>query len=679
MQLTASDQCDLAGLPELIRRDVESWLKMLHPVWRAHEAKAPIVAVLDRAARESGKALPTFTRKWYALKKDGWKGLINRARYQLDRNAGLPAEFITFWKTLLEAHQRDTGGREAHRKLIRQWRSWRSGVPADAMPGYDAAPEPEAATGMPRGWTLVNLRKHGLTRYERALRRRGTMAAKNFLPSVRTTRVGIEFFSHLMFDDQWHDVHVNFIGRDGVAINRKAMRPLSFNALDVASACDFTRAYKPIIWNHADQKRQMLTEADFFWFLVHVLTEFGWRGDIGTVFIHEHGTANVNGIIRQRITEATDGKVTFSAGGIMGAPLRKGLFFEGQPRGNFKFKAHRESWFNLFRNYCAHLIAPTGRNRDMAPEENYGLLKYNNMMIRAMDHLPPERAAMLALPVLNWHQYVPLADAIAELINRRVDHNLEGWELLGHIAQEVRLDLTSDKFLGVREIAALQDGHAQQLALALMSKEGYGRTRNLSPREVFDAARDEAPLTRLNPHLWNLIIPAEYAHEARVTAQHEIIVRDRTVSPEPMIFQSLVRTERGREQIIPPGEAVRVYMNPFRPQQALICELNDARIGLAQRMAVPCRTDLDGMTRVNGGVKHLESHLQRQAAQRARAVMDERSTAREHNTAIIAGENVTVEEMEAAEAADAGMEIISAPAPYESSAPDDEAFDPLES
>jgi hypothetical protein len=487
------------------------------------------------------------------------------------------------------------------------------------------------------------------------------MAAKNLLPSIRTTRVGMEFMEMVMFDDQWHDVHVNFIGTDGVVINKKAMRPLSFNALDVATGCDFTRSYKPIIWNEAEGKREMLTEADFFWFLIHVLTEYGWREDIGTTFVIEHGTASASHAIREAIREATQGKVIFQTGGILGAPLRKGMMFEGQPRGNFKLKAHRESWFNLFRNYSSGLIGASGRNPENAPEEQYGLAKYNNMLLRAMEKLPPARAALLQHPLLNWHQYVPLAEQIAELINRRIDHDLEGWEAMGHIAHEVRLHANDDRWLGMAEIEKL-DTSAQTVALALMRQPGYGRSRNLSPREVFDMGRATAPIRKLSPRLWNIVIPNEYAYTAKVTDQHEIIIRDRLITPEPLIFTSLVKDDRGREIVIHPGEEVRVYMNPFKPQHALICEPNDSAIGIAHRMMAPSRLDTDGIMRATGTVRHLEKVLQARSTQRAQGIMNERSAMKEHNERVLTGKPVTEAEHEAATAAEEVIHFDEPPA-----------------
>ena len=647
----SEESLTLSTLPDAARAEVDVWRKRLATVWRVKQEGGNIVAEMERAARQHSIPFPTLRAKWYAYIKQGPLGLINRAKYREKGVQSLPHLFMEFWKQLLENHQRDRSGREAHRKLMRQLVAWRGGDDTAAIPGYDSPPPNDIYTAHPRGWSLANLRRHGLSKYLKALRRQGTMAAKNFLPSVRSTRVGLDHMEMVMVDDQWHDVHINFVNERGEVINRRLMRPLSFNALDVSSGCDFAAGYKPIIWDEFTQQRKMLTEKDFFWFVIHILSETGWRADGGTTIVHEHGTANLSQALRDRIIAATDGGVRFSSGGILGEPMRKGMLFAGQPRGNFKFKSHRESWFNLFRNYCCALPANTGLNPKMSPEENYGLTKYNNMLLRAMDNMPPQRSALLMLPALNWHQFVPLANQIRELINRRIDHNLEGWEELGRIAQEVRLHQQDDRWLSLADIAKMENPQAQALALSLMDQPGYSRSRQLSPHEAFDQGRNSTGLTKLSPRLWNVIMPAEFAHTVKVNDKHEIIIRDREVSPSPLVYIAHVRTARGREEIIPAGETVRVYCNPYRPETILVCEPDDSAIGLATLMPTPSRMDTDGMLRVNGGVKALESHLQRESAARAAGIMEQRAAMRGHNQRVLGGQPVTADEIAASDAA----------------------------
>lgn len=647
LALNPADQLELGRMPLECRTDVEAWLQRLRIVARRIQDGERICTVMAQEARVCAIPVSTFRRQWDRLRVHGWRGLVNRAKFPVDRNVGLPPLFVKEWNKILLLHQRDTAGRQARRVLLARWRAWRGGhgLPGDesaAIPGYDHAPAPEKYTGYPLGWSLQNLMRNGPSRYEKALRRQGTMAAKALLPSIRTTRVGMEVGQMYMPDDQWHDTYVNLIGREGEVINKRAMRPISFNMIDVLSGCDFTRGHRPIIWDDVSKSKKMFAPQDFFWFLIHVLSDYGWRSDIGTVIVMEHGTATVNDLIRRAITAHTEGKVTFQLGGIGGDPL-KGLFYEGQSRGNFKVKAHRESWFNLFRNYTSALLGPTGLSPEMAPEESHGLLRYNQTLLKAMKELGPKRAALLRMPILNWFDYVPIANTITECINQRSDHELEGWAEMGFIAQDVRLNTTSDHWLSLSDIHALPDPTAQQLALSLMTVEGHRRDRRLSPREVFDQGRREGEFKRLNPHFLNQVVPKDkgYFHELRVNERHEILVPDADRPGVPLCYPAMVTNYKGREETLHPGDEVRVYVNPFSPQQALICEPNDAAIGLATQMVRPMRGDADAMARNAGMVSHLEAHLNRAARHQAADLAAERAELHEHNERVIQGEPVT--------------------------------------
>src|SRR6185295_476494 len=123
--------------------------------------------------RAAGVKYATFLRKWYCYRDRGWRGLINRARHPKDRGVGLPQQFVQFWRGILEDHQRDRTGKAAFRQLTMQWRAWRAGDDSLAIPGYELPPPPDVSTGFPRGWSIPNLRRHGLKKYEKALRHQG--------------------------------------------------------------------------------------------------------------------------------------------------------------------------------------------------------------------------------------------------------------------------------------------------------------------------------------------------------------------------------------------------------------------------------------------------------------------------------------------------------------------------
>jgi len=644
LTLSDSDTLLLSKIGFTPREDVEKWLRLLGPI--VDEVKvmgSPITVAIKRHAMKAGIAWQTVYKKLTRFERYGVRGLINQQTTPLDRNLGLPQAFRVYWQGLMLSHQRDTTGKQAHRQLVTLWKAWRAGDDTKAIPGYDTCPEAETYTQLPHGWSLQNLMKHAPTKFARKLARKGPAAVKDFLPLIRTTRVGLDFMELIEFDDQWHDVYINMLG-----VNRAATRPLSFNALDVFTACDFARGYKPIIVDDATGKRSMLKEQDFFWFVLHILTEYGWRmDDKGSTFIVEHGTANMNATLKASIQMATQGRVNFSSGGIYGAPLMAGLQFGGQARGNFKFKGHRESWFNLFRNYSAALPAPTGLSPEAAPEESYGLLRYNDKMLKLREHLSPERQALLKLPILPWEKYTQLADQIAEIINLREDHELEGWEKLGFTINEARLPGVADQWFSLTQLADM-GGEMEAMARGLMKQPGYSRLRKLSPREVFNSMRQQAPLRRLSPQLWHMVIPAEYAIATQVTSQHTLRVKRDEFGPETLEWWCPPMNSAGRQVILHAGEKVLLYVNPYALTTALVCDLKGAPIGTVNMPGKPARNDLDGWAELHGKRKTLEAALSRPVKHHLTSLAEERTAMIAHNQAVIDGSPVTPAEISSA-------------------------------
>jgi len=75
----------------------------------------------------------------------------------------LPAEFITFWQSLVESFQRRST-RATHRELVRRWYA---GV---AIPGY---PRHSPNASLPSGWSYCNLLRHLPSKAQFILRRHG--------------------------------------------------------------------------------------------------------------------------------------------------------------------------------------------------------------------------------------------------------------------------------------------------------------------------------------------------------------------------------------------------------------------------------------------------------------------------------------------------------------------------
>jgi hypothetical protein len=385
-----NELADFARLPETCRAEVRVRLRTIRGILALRRG---IQAAIAERAPGLGWS-PKTLRKYCDLYRHthDWRVLIDKSRYPDAEDRGsIPRPLEELWKSLCERNQRKC--KPAYRELIRLWRR---GEPADLE-----WPAVDPLTSLPRGCTYRNLMRYQPTKYELTLARIGRGAASAMLPKVLRTRVGIEPGQIFIHDDQDYDVQLAFVG-----VNRKMTRPSGFNALDFASGCEVLQGYKPTVLN-ADGSKQKLRQVDYEWFVVNHLTTVGYRED-GTLIICEHGTTKAGQDFLDRVALATGGAVTFDASGIHGEQIA-GLF-RGQPRGNPRYKASRESWFNLLRNEMASLPGPTGMNPAHAPEESYGMAMYVRDLMDAIA-ARPDLAERLEFPVLRWADFLRLTSS----------------------------------------------------------------------------------------------------------------------------------------------------------------------------------------------------------------------------------------------------------------------------
>jgi hypothetical protein len=587
---------ELATLPEGLRQEIARWTQIIRAV---ESLGKPVTAAMQRVAEQHGVAYKTLTRKYYTVRKTGdLLDLADRRRVaelQAASALRLPHDFLEHWRGLLEKYQRDTTGRAAHRDLIR---AWRAGEP---IPGYSSRPQPEPCTGIPAGWSYRNLLRYKPSPIQLKGARIGRSAASQLLPSVYSTRVGIQPGQIYIFDDQEYDIRCVFPG----APTRTWFRPVGFNVLDLSTGCDFFRGYKPVTSN-ADGAREKLRQLDFEWFVVGVLTSVGYLPS-GTTFIVEHGTTKAGKDFLSRVAQATGDAITWQASGVHGEQLA-GLF-RGQPRGNPKYKAHRESWFNLLRNEMAALPAPTGLNRDHDKEESYGLEKYTRQLLDAAAVLPSEISERLRFPALPWQDFIFVANQIAERINQRTDHELEGWQAMGRVAMEWRLD-QDQPWLPQSKFLALPDNRRALAESIIASDPTLCRYRKLSPAEVW--ATSAQSLTRVSGAMVPILLGPDASRQVTVSKTHELIIQDRDLHPEPMVFRSTLTNSR---QLLA-GQELRVYLNPYNPTELQVCDPAGRWLGTAERVQSHCKTDTDALAREYGRVRKLESSLLTPVARR---------------------------------------------------------------
>jgi len=655
-EIPAADLADFSRLPDKVRSAIRQKLGALATIHAAPSILPACKAQATRLQHHRGFSANRLRTQYYEYTKSGdWRVLIDRSSAGKDftdrQEVALPGEFIEFWRGLCERFQRKS--RPARRELLLIWRTHQGSdhKPHKTIPGYVSSsssssssssipcpsgwPVADPKTGIPLGWSEANLYRYAPTRFELTAARISRAAAAEFRPQVLTTRVGLRVGQYLVFDDQEYDVKINFPG------NSRAMRPLGLNSLDLFSACLFAYSFKPAIWNAEAEAKQKLKEVDMLWFTVHVLTSYGYRDDdAGTTLNVEHGTAAIREDFEQRIFDATHGKVRVERSGITRANSFDGLF-EGQARGNFRFKAALESIFNLVRNEMAMLPGQTGLDRLHCPDDTAGRDRYNNSMLRAALALPPERAQLLRLPFLDWQQFTGLCLDIYQRINTRTDHDLEGWIRAGLTINEWRLPLSSSSSSSIPLLpgAEYTPWMPQSQFLALPAPEqsvmrqlieatpSLSRARRLSPLEVF--RRGESELAKVPTFLLPVLLGPEFGIERR--ARNGLFEwQDQAISPDPIRFLA-----RGKDGQLPDGEKYLTYLNPFNPTELILCNAKGAYLETVYPWASPCRSDVEAVHRQMGQARKIEAELLAPVARRGAELAREKLEMHRHNADVL--------------------------------------------
>lgn len=631
----------IAALPAPARED---WLRCygwLAPLLPSVGTKPKgIGAKLADVARLAGVPVVTARRRYDALRKEGWRGLVNRSlagpAWYNRTAASVPTvaerpAFLDCWQGIMQRYQgRDETGKAAHNALLRRLAAWEAGNAEARIPGYEAPPPREPFTSLPAGWSYDNLMRprHRLPAGEAAAARYGRGALTNHRLPVLSTRFGLKVGQVVVFDDQEVDVSTNFLG-----VARQSFRPQCFDAQDYLSAAQPLHGFKPVLVDEATGKERHLSEQDFRWFVAAYLGRVGYRPDTGTTFLVEHGKAAIRADFEARLSHATGGLVRVERGGIGGQPAFAGMF-EGQARGNFRFKATLESARVKLRNEMAMLPGSVGKDRRHAPEGNYGLERYNQKLLQAALVLPPDLAARLRFPLLNWWEFIAVAREIHRLIDARTAHDLEGWERCGFIVHEFRLALDSQTWIDAEAGFSAMDARQQAEARARIERmPGLWRTRKLSPQEVWDAGKGE--LVTVPAHaLVTLFGPDDARHGERCEANRLFVLKDRTLDAEPLHFNA---SELIRQGTVRPGERYSVFLNPFDAGRLLVCDGALRFLGTAPLWERIARLDRGEASRKLAYIREEQSACLDNLARRGAGETRRMLAMREGNAVLVAG------------------------------------------
>ena len=576
MIICVRSECpEFAELPAEVRSETI----VMEQVMGRIEASGNVLEACRTLAREGGGqrgwSVSRLRSKYYAWVAAGrtWTSLVDWAKVPRERN--MPRQVVeSLYKRYCEDNQRSN--KRAWHAMLRDIRSgaaipgvgdWK-GLWKLCYPG-ETPPSKCPIGWVPPGFTYRNLQRYaGATRYELTSTRIGSKAAREYVPPVYSTRVGMKPGQVYQFDDMWHDIEVVMPG-----VNKGLARPLEFAAIDYASTNKIAYGLRCQI-EREDGTKKHLSEREMMWLVCHILTNIGYHKD-GCVFVIEHGTATVRPEQREWITRMTDGRVTFRTSGILGAAVHKGMF-DGRGKGNFRAKALIESSHRLLHYESADLPAQTGGNsRADRPEQLDGIEDYAECLVKAWQRLPEEKRRLLWMPALSFWAYRDILMGIYERIYQRDDHTCEGWEKNGWMVDEWSVDGRGD-WKPVSSIEQLP-ATMRPLAIAACQDPAHVRSRRMSPLEVWQ--RGQGELIRLPPWAVIDLLGPDCMHVCTVQDNGLIEFQDADLEVGTKFrFVATCLTPAGSVTQLRPGQRVGVYALPYDLTKAVAVNADDRAV-----------------------------------------------------------------------------------------------------
>ncbi len=659
-QIPTADLVYFSTLPASVQDEVKLRLAQMQCIASARK--------VNTACKQIAAGLKQFTRGmswqrlrtlWYqfaggVVNPDGspkfragdWRILVNWAKVGAVR-CELKPEFVEFWRMLCEQHQRVTSS--AWRQLV--FEIWRGKVPFtikgkryQLIPGYEVWPEAEPATDLPAGWSEGNLYNYTPDRYELAAARIGIQKASSLGFKIRTSRFGLKIGEFMEFDDHEFNVKVNFPGQ------MRSLRPRCFGAVDALSDCMFSMVIKPTFWDLDAQAKQVLTEKDFMWFVVAVLTHRGYRADIGTMLLVEHGTATVRGNkklridsplrddFEKRIYDATAGKVRVDRGGRFHTKANPGQFAP-PTGGNFRFKPHVEQFWRMLDDWLDVLKGQTGNNAGSThstnPEEMERTDAYNNKLLKVAQAMGVADASKLILPRMTFDEFISVAHRVRDLVNDDPEHACNSWEKCGFVTKEYRAELSS-----TWNPLALLPGEPTDVQALVSQSDLHFRARRMTRFEADRSSLTEAPLTPLPMEAIPALVGPNHAGKPITVRSGKFEFEDWRIGPDPILFVAQDATGHPLRE----GATFIPYCNPMSPDALVICDARGAVVSVCPPDLNPSKNDEAGVKEAMGAKAHWQAvKLAGQRARQAPSGADVDFMKR-HNAAVMGGKPVTHEE-----------------------------------
>lgn len=563
-----------------IRPAARERARRLHAVaCRVHSSAKNKTAVYQDCARELGLS---FNAVYEPVKKfiqsQDWRHLIDRRAagskfWHTQHPNTHPQEFIQFWHELVLDNQRAV--KPAYDLLMERLRLWRAGDADSAIPGFIVPPPNHKSCRHPRKMSYKDLSRIIPTDIEIAAARNGRTAAMKLLPHILTTRKGGWPCMEYQFDDMWHDFEV--------VHNMQICRLLEFNAIDFYSGFIFNPGLKPRIKNEAG-KNETLTEKQFRLWSVQMLATTGWSPR-GTTLQGERGTAAFRALA-PKLIHWSNGLLKIPLPGMSGDPAFVGGWKE-RAKGNPNAKGLKEGMGKIIHNRLASLPGQIGMNPQDKPASSFGRDNEAMELIALQQHL--------GQPLIHTHlTFEQGAHEIVKAymaLNRRWDHEMEGWIEEGLFTQEYCADPANDIWINIGE---LPEEHRQAITIISASNPHYLRPRKLTSLEVISPALPHN--IRLSPEAEADCLYEDCRRDCGVT-NGTFTFEDKDYGIGKFRFFAEYQERNGFWKKLPNDSEAQLVVNPFNPERGFVYDMRGAYLGIVRRDHSVTRSDVDAIHR----------------------------------------------------------------------------------
>ena len=610
------------------RSRVSTWVAILKDFdnYRSMPTAQRIAFINSKYAAKLGREItkPTLYRVRDAVNNGIIEGIIGRAA--VDRalgkksSANLSPLFIAYVVRKFMGMQRDKF-KPVYEEVIFDLRrgdvipgygtDWR-GIYADENPGsmvpercpYNALIGGVAACH-PNGWSYSNLKRYMPLKDVRAARTCGVQAMHKFNPRMPQDRAAIAgAMSVITMDDVKLDVFAWYPGED------RARRPAGLGVLDIKTGNIVNFCVIPA------QEREDGTISGlngewrrYAW--AQILCGIG-ISEGGLTFLAEHGTAGitdkmvlefnrilgpgpiVDGPAEQnpwadpcgmRAPEHGVWLVVLRAS-TSGAPVMQGLYRE-RARGLSNHKSPIESAWNKMHNVMAakNLPGPSGKDRDHAPQDQEGWEREDRALIETATLL--ERKCPGAVEKLHEAHTVGLSygevcaamQEVIETMNHRREHGLQGWSECGYTVPVVEF---GGNVVSVSDAARSMAPMFPEADFDELLRRATAQAKavRMSPAEAWAKQTAAKPLKRFSPFVATQILGDSLAQRVTVDAHRQFSAVDQ-FSGKRMLYSARIEQEDHTPLFLEEGTKLKVWVNPAKPDYALVSGEDGVFLGLA--------------------------------------------------------------------------------------------------